>query len=300
MSEDAPQVARLTRRLVDAGLSIAEVHPDRPEFLHAVLCQVGLPRSRQEGREFVRSAGKASMMITAGKKFDGQRWTPCPLPYGTKPRLALIHLCSEAVRTQSSVIDVGDGIVPFLRDMGLTIGGKTFREFKNQMTYLAACQMEFAYFNGERIYQTSSPPIQSFDAWANPFTGQASFWPDQIELGARFFETLCAHAVPLDPRAVHALQNSSLAMDVYSWLAHRLCRVRAKGGVKLSWRNLKEQFGHEYGSSKDFKKAMRAAIRKALAVYPHADVSEEIGGIRIKSSPPPIRKRSVVTALLNR
>lgn len=296
-SDSAP-LPNITRRLVDASVDISDHSPESPDFLHAVLCQLGLPRSRQQEREFIRSAGKTSMMLKAGKRFDGHKWRDMPLPYGTKPRLALIHVSSESVRTQSPLIDVSDGICPFLRRVGISIGGRAFKQFKDQMTYLAASHMTFAFVSMDgRLKQTEANPIEAFEAWANPVTEQSAFWPDTIELGRRFFETLCEHAVPLDPRAVHALQHSALALDVYTWLAHRLCRIRKPGGVKLSWRNLKEQFGQEYKCSKDFKKKFKAALFVVRAAYPDAKIDEVMGGLMLYASPPPIPKTQVLVSL---
>jgi hypothetical protein len=289
-----PTITQQHRKIVRAGMEIADFDHDRPDYLHALLCQVGLPRARQEGRTFVRSAGNASLLITAGAYFNGKGFTEAPLPYGAKPRLAMIHLCSEAVRTQSRFIDVSGGFAPFLRSIGLTITGHNWREFKNQLGYLACAQMTFAFQTKEHgIRQAQFLPVEEFSAWGDPVSGQFALWPDHIALSPTFFETLCEHAVPLDPRAVHALQKSALAMDVYSWMAHRLCRVRTDAGTKLSWANLKDQFGHEYATSKDFKKEFRAALRKALVVYPDARVAEEMGGIRLFPSAPPIKRTSI-------
>ena len=297
MSEDTTKITRLQRKLVHTGMEVNDFVHDRPEYLHAIMCQLGLPRSRQSERSFERSVGRASMMISAGKRYTRQGWEDMPLPYGSQPRLAMIHLCSEAVRNQSPVIDVSDGIMPFLRDMGMSISGRTFRNFKNQMTYLAGCEMQLAWDAGTSIKQTRCAPVHSFEAWADPFAAQTSFWPDEIKLGQEFFETLCEHAVPLDPRAVHALQHSALAMDIYSWLAHRLCRIRTDNGVKLYWKNLRDQFGQEYKCPKDFKKKFAPAMRKVLTVYPSANVRQEHGGMRLFPSPPPIRKTRAVVAL---
>ena len=297
MTDHSGNITRLQRKLVHTSMEVNDFVHDRPDYLHAMLCQLGMPRSKQAGRTFERSIGRASMMLTAGKRYTRQGWEEMPLPYGSKPRLAMIHLCSEAVRSQSPVIDVSDGIVPFLRNMGMSISGRTFKDFKNQMTYLAGCEMQFAFDAGDSIRQTRCAPVHSFEAWADPFAAQTSFWPDEITLGQEFFDNLIEHAVPLDPRAIHALQHSALAMDIYSWLAHRLCRVRTDNGVKLYWKNLRNQFGQEYKTTKDFKKKFAPALRKVLLVYPTATVREEHGGIRLYSSPPPIKKTRV-TALL--
>ena len=302
MRDGPAPLPRLTRRLVDASLSIAEIDTERPEYLHALLCQLGLPRSRQQERKFYRESGKVSMMLEAGSMAVARgKWKDLPLPYGTHPRLVLYHLCSEAIRSQSHIIDVGGSLREFLGRVGIAYGGQSFTRFKDQMTALSVCRMTLAMFTDGRMKQVSTSPIRSFEAWLHPDPKQGQLWPDTIELHPDFFETLREHAVPLDPRAIAALQHSALALDVYTWMAHRLCRIRKEDGVKLSWANLREQFGQEYKTAKDFKKAFRPALHKVCAAYPAARVSEmEIGGIRFKPSPPPIQKTQVVVNLERR
>ena len=50
MTDDLPlfQPTPLQRRLIDAAVEIEDCTPDTVEFLHAVLCQVGLPRACNE------------------------------------------------------------------------------------------------------------------------------------------------------------------------------------------------------------------------------------------------------------
>lgn len=102
--------------------------------------------------------------------------------------------------------------------------------------------------------------------------------------------------MPLDHRALSALKHSALALDVYSWLAHRLYRIDRRKTAMLSWGNLRQQFGQEYGDAKNFKKAFRIALRQAQAVYPDAAIEEIVGGLRLRSSPPPIRQARIALA----
>jgi hypothetical protein len=99
--------------------------------------------------------------------------------------------------------------------------------------------------------------------------------------------------VPLDYRALAALKHSALALDIYTWLAHRLCRINEANGVMLSWHNLREQFGQEYSDPKDFKREFRDVLRQVLVVYPSARIEEVGGGIHLRESPPPITKTSI-------
>ncbi len=89
------------------------------------------------------------------------------------------------------------------------------------------------------------------------------------------------------------LKHSALALDIYTWLSHRLCRITSTAGTKLSWANLKEQFGQEYGNSRDFKKEFRHALRQAAAVYPEARLEEDAGGMLLLPSKPPLPKSRI-------
>ncbi len=269
-----------------------------PEFMHAVLCQVGLPRSEVKSREFTRSTGGASMLIEAGKWYDGIRYHDMPLPYGTRPRLVLFHVCSEAIRTKSSTVEVERSASAFLERLHIKKNGESFSAFKKQMLALAACRMQIGYQTETKVVNVKCDPIQRFDAWTQSDNGQLGLWPGEITLSGEFYETLREHAVPLDPRAIGALQNSALALDTYTWLAHRLCRVKQNRGLTLYWKSLKDQFGQEYRSDKDFKREFSGALRKAHAVYPDAKIEMVRGGIRLFPSPPPIKRSQVVVGLM--
>jgi hypothetical protein len=58
--------------------------------------------------------------LQAGAFFDGLRMVPQPLPFGCKPRLILIHACSEAVKTRRR--EIGHSVRGFLRQLDKEIG----------------------------------------------------------------------------------------------------------------------------------------------------------------------------------
>lgn len=284
--------------LVDAAPDLFSVDVERPEFMHAVLCQVGLPRSRTDARSFTRTSGSAVMSLTAGQYHDIKgKLIDAPLPYGTKPRLLLFHICSEVVRTKRPEVDLGRSAREFLDRIGITHGGPELRRFKEQSRALAAMHMLLSFQTQDgKMRSVKTDPIESFDAWLPVDDSQGQLWPDELRVSRPFMETLLEHAVPLDPAAIHSLQGSALALDVYTWMAHRLCRIRKDGGVPLYWTQLKEQFGQEYRELKDFKKKFRPALVAALKAYPSARVEEITGGLRLFPSAPPVRRmtRTVV------
>lgn len=291
------------KRLLDTAGAIRDRPPDRNDFLHSVMCQVGLPRRATAAKTFERQSGPFSLSLEAGRLFDGRTWVDHPLPYGTTPRLVMVHLSSEAVRTQDRRVELGDSMRQFLQTLGLqTNGGQRggYTVLRKQIEALAACRLTIGMQAEGRVVTVDAKPIKKFEAWLQTDGDQRTLWPGSIELSADFYETLRAHAVPLDHRALAALKHSALALDIYTWLAHRLCRVREAGGVRLTWDNLKNQFGQEYGGVKDFKREFRAGLRQVAAVYPSARLAEEYGGVRLYESPPPIPKTVVGLAGVGR
>jgi hypothetical protein len=281
-------------KLIATGAEIMEAPPDRADFLHSVMCQVGMPRKRTPSRTFERHSGHVSILLEAGKLWNGREWVNQPLPYGTTPRLVMVHVSSEAVRTQNRSVEIGHSVRQFLTRLGMqTSGGARggYTTLRRQMEALAACRLMLGMQTHGKVVTVDAKPIKRFEAWLTPnhHDGlQHTLWPGVMELSEDFFNTLTAHAVPLDYRALAALKHSSLALDIYTWLAHRLRRVKSPTGTRLSWENLRSQFGQEYRSNKDFKKQFRHALRQVLVVYPDARVEEVIGGLLIRESRAPL------------
>lgn len=285
---------RLARRpqegkLPDVAAEIYGAPPrgDDMAFTHAVFCQVGLPRSRVEGREFMRRSGAAWVNVQAGYLDEGQGPVQQPVPYGALPRLAVAHLSTHAVRNKTREIPIGDSAAQFLELMGMDTQGARYATLRRQMHALAACRLQLGYkgrtFNGQAIEQ--------FDAWlANKDLKQRALWPGLMVLTEHFYSSLLNGAVPLDLRALHVLKGSALALDVYAWLAYRLHRIEGRG-VTLHWALLREQFAQEYtgkDADKNFKGAFLPQLRKVLAVYPQANVKPVRGGLLLLGSPPPV------------
>lgn len=297
----AKPLTPIVRRILGAAEVIGQEPPDQIDFLHAVLCQVGMPRKATPGRIFERTSGNASMVLEAGRLYSRGKWIEQPLPYGTRPRLVMVHVSGEAVRQKTREIDVGESVREFLIRLGIdTNGGPRggYTMFKKQMQALAASRLTLGMSINERDITINTQPISRFEAWLqNDGKGQTSMWPGIMQLSQEFYDTLVEHAVPLDHTALGALKHSALDLDIYTWLAHRLCRVSKPGGVKVSWMNMKEQFGQEYKDSKSFKKEFRQSLSQVRAVYQDARIEEVPGGLLLKPSHPPIARKAVQVLL---
>lgn len=292
MSDQDDNEQKLTKQqqnLINASAEIATNTPGNNDmaFTHSIFCQVGLPRTKTDGREFMRKSGEAWLVVQAGWLDEGQGPVLQPLPYGAMPRLALAWLSSYAVRKRTREIPIGHSASEFLRLMGMDNQGNRYKTLRQQMHALAACRLQLGFkgrtFNGQ--------PVEQFDAWVkNNDDGQLTLWPGVMTLSDNYYRGLIESAVPLDNRALHALKGSALALDIYTWLAHRLHRIEGKP-VRLYWANLREQFAQEYTGKdpdKDFKKKFIPALKNVMAVYPKARVVQVKGGILLYPSAPPI------------
>ena len=170
-------------------------------------------------------------------------------------------------------------------------------EFQAPDGRVGCCRLQLGYVTAGKVGQIDSKPVSRFEAWLSDEDGQRGLWPGELELSQPFFESLMSHAVPLDGEAIGKLQHSALALDVYSWLAHRLYRVESNAGQVLSWAALKGQFGQEFHETKEFRRTFLEALGKAHEVYRDARLEVVRGGLRLLPSPPPCRRERSVVAL---
>ena len=299
-------IARLTltrgqRRLLEASTAIRGAPPDRINFLHAIQCQCGIPyRNPGDGvLEWDRKQGNASLRIEAGSSIDpatGNYKKP-GLPYGEKPRLVLIHLATEAVRTGFPVIDVEESMTAFARSLGMETNGQQLRSLKDQLARLAAATVRMSVVEEGRAVQVNTQFVSAFDLWFPKQADQRVLWPSTVRLSEEYFQTLGRHAVPLDHRAVAALASSSMALDVYVWLAQRLWRVPAGKPQFVAWDSLHEQFGQGFARIRDFRRRFLQTLHHVESAYPTARLSADDGGLTLTHSPPPVAPRSAAPRL---
>lgn len=277
--------------LIDRGFEIAETRPegDDVSFMHSILCQIGLPRSKVAGDRFERKNGHAALEIRAGSIWNGKDMVTQPIPYGPIPRLILAYVSTYAVRERTPEIPFGDSANDALRLLGIEKSGQGFKMFRAQVSALAACSMTIGFTAGDSAFTFNGSPVEQFEAWLPGQEGQRSLWPSSMVLGHRFYETLLEHAVPVDLRALSSLRGSAMAMDVYLYLVQRLHRINRP--VALTWWMLKDQFGQEYVSADalaDFKKKFKKALAQAMSVYPDANVEIVTGGLKLFASKPAV------------
>lgn len=294
---NAPRPLSPTRRKrLDAAAAIRTDRPEHIDFLHTVQCQCGIPYTNpgDDVREWERRQGHATLRIEAGSAYDPvtKQFVPTGLPFGEKPRLVLIHLATEAIRTHNPVVDVEDSMTAFARALGIAVTGPHLRHLKDQLARLASATVRMGMVEGGRAVQVNTQIVGAFDLWYPAEPGQRVLWPSTVRLSSEYFASLERHAVPLDRRAVGALSGSALALDVYTWLAQRLHRVPAGTPQFVPWAGVYDQFGQGYARVRDFRKRFLETLRTVHAVYPQARVSADDRGLTLEHSPPPVAQKA--------
>lgn len=277
--------------LAIAGAEIA-ARPDRAElaFQAKELLQCTLPhRDPGEVPVWVRQNGRYALVIQPG--FDRKNMCSYGVPFGEIPRLVLIWLVTEAVRTKSRHIKLGNSLNDFLREIGgnpITGGGKRGDavRMREQVRRLLRCQITFEYREGndeQGSERFRDMKISAEDnAWwdfKNP--EQGGLFESEVILGENFFNAIIANPVPIDLRAVIALKRSlkqsSFAIDIYTWATYRVFRLQRdeQKEVRIPLTSLKEQFGSEYKRLDHFKAAFVEGLGKVKEVWPAFDYALE-------------------------
>jgi hypothetical protein len=275
--------------------------PDEVDILyqHSVLCQTSMPYRDpgDEVRAWHRKNGGIHLLIKAGELMDPvrQEFVDIGLPFGAKPRLVLYHLNAEALKTQSPVIELDDSLTAFVkRTLGLDPKGRNIRIVKEQLSRLAAADFRLGASDGMRAVTVKGTVIKGLELWIPRDDRQKVLWPTTVQFSTDYFESLMAHAVPLDEAAVSRLSHSAMALDIYTWMAQRLHRIDSRRAAFVPWISLKEQFGQGYHAMNNFKRVFRATMRQVQVVYRQARFSMDDKGMTLQQSPPPVLKRYVV------
>jgi hypothetical protein len=288
-------------RLIESSLDIRESQAEDIAYQHTVLCQTGLPYRTTNSRTWDARNGRVFLHIKAGEYLDGhtEQWTEVPLPFGPKARLVLLHINSEAIRTQSKEIDVEDTLTAFVRKMqnGRDPNGDEIRKYNQQIISLASASIRMAIIDAEasptafRIPHGDIKISDWHEVWQSKDSKQRSLWSNRVHLSDEYAYTLFNHAVPLDPRAIAALAHNAMALDAYAWAGQRMCRIPANRTDKVTWVNLHQQFGHNYKLLRQFRSVFTKTLKDVLTQYPEARIEINEGGLLLKQSPPPIHKK---------
>jgi hypothetical protein len=282
------------REAVDAAAGYLSDETGGIGCLYAGWCQAALPHKRlADDQVWEVSSEKVRLVVRPGQKpANGVhgKLIDVGVPYGARARLILLYMQSEAIRTQSPEVKLGNSMRNWLHRMGVPVGGTSVAMIREQADRISRCSLTFHIERGGSIGLVNQTIMESamFDRGEG---GQGDLFASKARLSHGFFEQLQKHPVPLEEAAVFQIANNSQAMDVYAWLAYRLHALDKP--TPLTWAALKGQFGLGVGRMDNFRKMFLKSLELSLAVYPAAKVEVSTTGLLLHPSRPPVAPKQI-------
>jgi len=231
--------------IVPAGDSILPI-ADTVVWYHRAFCRIALPVRAPGKGVWQREAAGVVLTMEAGEG--------AVLPTGKFARLLLMHLFDIAVRTGSAVIEIGDDPVLFAERIGADTGAVKLRELQDQMIRPLAAHIVVGWDGG--------PVLSVFDGRGRPRVA-APAWRSSLRLSARFMAGLVDNAVSLDRGMLRTLADSTLALDLYAWLAS------ASPAAVVGWEDLRSRFGNTTQTPAEFRAGFEQALMQVQQTWPH-------------------------------
>ena len=269
---------KTARKLIEIAAATLSDDSDERVFTHPVLCLTILPhRARPEREIWKRANGPYTLMVQPTADHDG---TYHGVPHGSKARLILLYLQTEAVKTNSRVIELGTSMRRWLRSMGVTITGPNYQEVRRQAQKIERALVSFTFTGEGALISWQDTIIRG--SFERPCSSDEV---RTVELSESFFKAITERPVPVCEAAIRLLGERCMALDLYLWLAYRLHSLQRP--TLVSWPALHNQFGAATRLLKHFKPHFAREIEAALAAYPDARVDLTDDGIRLHPSPSP-------------
>jgi hypothetical protein len=294
--QDALREVDFPRAEVEAAAQFMACDGDDVGFLYSGWCQAALPHRRLVDDKGWQVTSDFVTLVVQPGMIPGSDGSPKPIgvPYGSRARLIMLYLQSEALRTQNRQVALGRSMRHWLEKLGVPWGGKSIEAIRDQAMRISYCRLSFSGRmvgnHGDKLeHQQIVEEAILLDS--SSYSGQASLFPEVALLSQKFFDKLQKHSVPLQEAAIRAISNNSLSLDLYAWLAYRLHHLKAP--CDISWPALKGQFGLGFSDMKNFRPRFTENLRLAMAVYPDAKVDVGAWGATLYPSPPPVRPRIV-------
>lgn len=243
---------RTLHKLITQSLeidSVSAIKANSVGFMCRSLILATLPHSKAYCSTYTRDNSYVSLTVQAGPNCNN-------IPYGTKPRLILAFLCTEAVKTKSRSIYLGTNLSNFMSKLGYQVtGGKngSLSSFKEQFHSLLNCVycVRFKDYNCQFIITYKSCVF-------NKESNQNDY--GYCVLTEEFYKEIINRPVPCDLRLLNCLRNDSLAFDIYMWLTYRVNALA--DNICINWDSLANQFGADYTRERTFKAKFAKALSK--------------------------------------
>jgi hypothetical protein len=290
--KDAALRFDVDRAVVEAAAGYMSSEDTDIGYLFSGWAQAALPHRRlPDDQAWQISTDRVTLIVQPGLKPNpnGQPIS-VGVPYGSRARLILLYLQTEAVRTNTREVELGRSLHAWLRRLEIPIGGKQMASVRDQAERISRCRLSFQIKQGNRTGLVNQHILDT-SMFIDDDRDQGGLFVEKAVLSQSFFDELKKHPVPVEEAAVRQIANNSVALDVYCWLAYRLHSLNTP--ITVSWKALHAQFGRSVARLDHFKDHFRGVLALATSVYPDAQIEEADNGIGLilKPSKPPVAAR---------
>lgn len=239
-----------------------------------------------------RTNGNLTLGIVAG--VDVETGESYGIPYGIIPRLLLVWMVTEIIRTKSRRLELGNRLSDFLLKLGLdpSRGGTRSDSWRTREQI-------------ERLFHASIHFVESFKSegrsgkawkegmkiapdgvlwWSDKDPEQTALFGSWIEVSEEFYKTVMVAPCPLDIRVLRNIKDSSLGIDLYTILNREAFLANKENKSRfIAWEWLQERTGNEYKNLHNFRRDALVQIEEILGVYSGLIVTQQRGNRGQKS-----------------
>jgi len=185
------------RRAVEAAIAYMSDEEAGIGFLYSGGCQAALPHKRlADDAVWKVQTERVTLVVEPGRRnLAGDDTAFCGVPFGSRARLILLYLQSEALRTNSRDIELGRSLHAWLGRLGIPIGGKSFKDVREQADRLSRCRLTFHVQQGGRAGLMNQNIVDAA-MFVDDDSAQGSLFVETARLSETFFEQLKKHPVP--------------------------------------------------------------------------------------------------------
>lgn len=274
-------------------------------FIHKSLCIAGLPyRKPAPHTENVatferRGKGWNLQMITPNLIIpDSDISIPIGVPYGSKARLLIIWLASQARQSSSRCIEIGP-IKQWLRDIGVGVGGIAVNAAKEQLIKISNTSFNISvrdimfgaddvYFRRDNFVESNVLAVEDLMNLNRGALNEVR-WPTGVILTENAWSRFRSpESLPIPMSRLREIADSAIAIDVFLYLSYQLPIIPEGTEMVMPWKQYHTHFGlvGTHAQNCRIKSNAQQPIAAARRAYPEAQIDVTDRGLVMRRSRP--------------
>lgn len=209
---DAALQLELDRRVVDAAASYMASEDSSSAYLFSGWAQAALPHKRlPDDAAWQVSTDRVTLIVEPGRRASADGPVSVGVPYGSRARLILLYLQSQALKTGSREVSLGSSLRDWLRRMDIAPGGNSIAGVREQAERIARCRLSFQIRGANGKSGLVQQQVVDTAMFADAEDSSSGGFVETVQLSQTFFDQLRRHPVPVEDSAIRAISRHSVA-----------------------------------------------------------------------------------------